>query len=226
MKTDGRTKRLIDMTGERFGRLVVVRRVENGKYGSMWLCKCDCGNEISVYGRSLRLGHTQSCGCLVKDIFTKHGMYKSRLHKEWRGIKHRCKNPSASHYEQYGGKGIKVCDEWQGENGFVNFMNWAMANGYSDDKSIDRIDPNGNYDSSNCRWVDMQVQSRNRGVKRTNTSGVTGVQLRTDRGVQKWRATIMIDGENISLGSYVDKQDAINARKEAELRYWGWTNIN
>ena len=156
--------KLIDLTGQRFGRLTVVCRVENGPAGSRWLCKCDCGGETTAYGSDLRSGHSSSCGCLRKErilnSITKHGCRHTTLYHRWLDMKNRCYNPKASRYERYGGRGITVCNGWR--NSFEAFRDWALANGYSDDLSIDRTDPNGNYCPENCRWVSMKVQAKNK----------------------------------------------------------------
>lgn len=153
-----------DITGQRFGRLVAIR--PNGKQGNniKWLCRCDCGNEITTNVSSLTRGKTKSCGCLRKEItskqFTKHGGRLDHLYAIYCSMKKRCKNPNDNHYEFYGGKGVKVCDEWQ--SNYASFKEWALQNGYSPKLSIDRIDVNGNYEPSNCRWVTMKEQANNK----------------------------------------------------------------
>ncbi len=160
------SKRL-NLEGKHFGRLTVGRfaYVKNGK--AYWRCICDCGNETVVQAKELNNGHTKSCGCLQKDIArqhqTKHGYSKTRLYRIWNQMKERCLNPNDSSYQWYGKKGITVCDEWK--NNFARFRNWAIQNGYTDDLTIDRIDVYGNYEPSNCRWITMKEQIRN---KRTN----------------------------------------------------------
>lgn len=154
-------KRLIDLTGERFGMLTVIKRVDNDKNGqARWLCKCDCGNEKVILGGSLTRKNraTTHCGCIPKNY--KHGMRNTRLYRIFSGMKSRCYNINEPHYDDYGGRGIKVCDEWLDD--FMNFYNWAMDHGYSDDLTIDRIDVNGNYEPSNCRWVTMREQQSNK----------------------------------------------------------------
>lgn len=154
-----------DMANQRFGRLLVVERADNDKYGNaMWLCKCDCGKTVVVKGQSLRRGDTLSCGCYHEDEvacrFTKHGQSRTRLYHTWQYMKRRCYNPKHKHYSYYGGRGIVVCDEWL--SSYENFMQWAISNGYSDDLTLDRIDSDGNYEPNNCRWVSRKVQQNNR----------------------------------------------------------------
>lgn len=161
-----------DLTGQRFGRWTVLyqaesRRDSRGYPLVMWHCLCDCGVEKDVLGETLRNGRSKSCGCLAKAIsakvasgtFKTHGQSKTRLYKIWAGIKKRCNNENSSNYKNYGGRGITVCDAWME---FEPFKEWAVKNGYADDLSIDRIDVNGNYEPTNCRWVTKVAQANNR----------------------------------------------------------------
>ncbi|MBQ3021944.1 MAG: hypothetical protein IJD91_01275 [Clostridia bacterium] len=153
----------IDLTGQRFGRLIVLEFVPNEKRGSYWLCRCDCGNEKVIRGNCLITKHTESCGCLFLDVrkasTTTHGNSNSRLYSIWKNMKQRCNNPNASKYGTYGGRGICVCDEWL--NNFPAFRTWALSHGYADNLSIDRIDNNKGYFPENCRWADNKTQCRN-----------------------------------------------------------------
>lgn len=215
-----------DLTGQRFGRWTVLERGENIGRATAWKCKCDCGTIKNVNGNSLKQGGTLSCGCLAVDASYKHGMYKSRLNKEYRGIKQRCYNPKNTRYEYYGGRGIKICDEWLGKEGFANFMNWSLENGYNDKLTLDRIEVDKSYSPSNCRWVDMKVQARNRRISPRNKTGISGVFLRTDRQLPKYRVGILDnEGKKINLGQYETLEEAKEVRKQAELKYWGFTNI-
>jgi hypothetical protein len=215
------TRRIIDLTDSIFGRWVVVKRAGSDKDNKpTWLCKCECGNTRIVNGASLRRGDSTSCGCYLRDITTTHGMYKSRLNKTYRGLKQRCYNPKNTRYPYYGGRGILMCDEWLGELGPVNFINWALENGYTDELSIDRIDNDGNYEPSNCRWVNQETQCRNRRVRVTNKTGVSGVTLRKDLKTISWRVTIRANGKNINIGTFHDFDHAVKKRKEAEIVYW------
>ncbi len=159
--------RLIDMTGKRIGHLIVLRRASHGLYGrghAAWVCKCDCGKKIVADGTLLRRGYYSSCGCMrrkrLHDIAYKHGMTNTRLFKIWSCMKQRCYYPKYIDYCSYGGRGIKVCDEWK--NSFQTFASWAISNGYNNALSIDRINVDGDYTPQNCRWATNIEQANNR----------------------------------------------------------------
>lgn len=128
--------KLIDLTNQRFGRLVVLHRGDNNNQGKpRWVVKCDCGNVIQVCGTSLKSGNTQSCGCIKSEIVVAknkenavHGEAGSRLYRIWIGMKTRCYNPKYNQYKDYGGRGIRICEEWLD---FQTFYDWAMTNGYN-----------------------------------------------------------------------------------------------
>lgn len=157
----------LDLTQQQFGRLTAIRRVGSKQGGALWLCRCSCGNFTEVTARSLRSGNTRSCGCIHKEQLVrrnrasaKHGYSdKERLYNIWHAMRQRCYDPNRKDYPNYGGRGISVCFEW---GDYEAFRSWAMANGYADHLSIDRIDVNGNYCPENCRWVDAKTQARNR----------------------------------------------------------------
>lgn len=158
-------KKLIDLTGKQFGKLTVIKmiKINNRTY---WKCKCECGNETVCRDDSLKVGHSLSCGCnkIGKNSKQfKHGKGNTRLYRIWSLMRCRCYNKNNKLYKYYGERGISICDEWTDkENGFINFYNWAMANGYTDELTIDRINVDGNYEPLNCRWVTMAVQCNNK----------------------------------------------------------------
>lgn len=169
----------INLVGRRFGRLTVRERVTSPKAQAQWRCVCDCGKETVVRSQDLRNGHTKSCGCYGLEVsvshtpsFSTHKESKSRLYRVWIGIKGRCNNCKNKAYSYYGGRGIKACQEW--DTSYETFRKWALANGYRDDLTIDRINVNGNYCPENCRWVDVKTQMNNtRANRRITQNGET-----------------------------------------------------
>lgn len=155
-----------DLTNSKFGKLTAIhpQRTNTGLYG--WLCRCDCGKETVVRTTALTHGHTTSCGCYAHHLRekgipnTKHGHTHHRLYSIWCDIKSCCTNPNVPCYKYYGGRGITICNEWG--NNFQSFFEWSIANGYAENLTIDRIDNDGNYTPTNCRWVTMAVQNKNK----------------------------------------------------------------
>lgn len=155
--------KFIDITGKRFNRLVVIERANNAKGGiPVWKCLCDCGKTTFVRGSNLKNGAVKSCGCLRNDTkpALTHNMSNSRLYRIWAGIKSRCYTKSSRAYQNYGNRGIKVCDEWK--DSFDSFMEWAISHGYTEKLTIERIDVNGDYCPDNCTWIPFNEQQGNR----------------------------------------------------------------
>lgn len=150
----------LDLTGKRFGRWTVLKRDENKTTrDSYWLCQCSCGTTRSVVRQYLQDGTSQSCGCLRAELLTSHGMYKSPEYTAWYSLIQRCTNQNNPRYPSYGGRGIEVCERWQ--NSFIDFYD-DMGPRPSKNHSIDRINNDGNYEPSNCRWTTRKVQQNNR----------------------------------------------------------------
>ena len=162
---------LINLAGKKFGRLTILSRASNDSRGeARWNCACDCGNHTVVLGSHLRKGHVVSCGCYAREIASsrmkghptrgnmRHGKSHTRLYTTWENMKTRCLNSKNRTYRWYGAVGVTICADWMS---FDKFQEWALSSGYQDDLTIDRIDPFGNYEPSNCRWVPKSEQRRN-----------------------------------------------------------------
>lgn len=166
-----------DCIGKKFNRLLVLKIAYKKNNSPYVLCRCDCGKEKVIKLYPITSNIIKSCGCYNRELAIalgkntyKHNMSKTRLYKIWSKMKERCYyKKDVRKYAYYGGRGITVCDEWK--NDFVTFKEWALKNGYQDNLSIDRIDVNGNYEPSNCRWITMAEQQRNRRNNKTRRFG-------------------------------------------------------
>lgn len=210
----------IDLTKRKFGRLVVVERAENAKNNrTQWKCRCECGKIVIVWSCHLRSGHTQSCGCLQKEItgrlFTKHGMRKTIEYNTWSLMLRRCNNPKSSAYCDYGGRGITVCKKWLKFVGFFEDMGIKPKG-----LTLERKNNDLGYCKDNCYWADRTVQSRNQRVRKDNKTGISGVWW--DKAEKKYRVNISLgNNKQLYVGRFVELKQATKARKDAELKHWG-----
>lgn len=191
-----------DRTGERYGRLTVIAMAGKTPSGrTLWRCKCDCGRETVVSGSNLGQGRQVSCGCKRREQAGKmnfsHGASKTRLYSIWTNMITRTTNPNGTAFHRYGGRGIKMCPEWR--RSFEAFQDWALANGYNEDLTIDRIDNDGDYTPDNCRWITWHEQFNHRSDTRL----------------------ITYKGETLSIAQWADK---LNLPKSALYQrfYSGW----
>lgn len=187
---------MYNLVGIKYGRLTPIKVVGKSKShgGNLWECKCDCGNIVVVPTAKLRNGHTTSCGCYCRDYNREahmkhcsitHGCKKPKLYRVWLGMRERCYYPKSNSYKSYGARGIAVCDEWL--NDFGAFKEWALSNGYYAGLSIDRIDPDGNYTPSNCRWIPLSENMIRQ--RKSIVIEVNGII----HGASKWAKIIHVD---------------------------------
>ena len=195
---------LNDLTGKRFGRLLVLFQGErvNGRIG--WVCRCDCGTIKTVGENLLSRGLAKSCGCLRKEVSrrksTKHSLCGTKLYHVYCNMKKRCYDPKSDHYKWYGAENKTICDEWMGENGFKHFSDWAFENGYEEDLTIDRIDNNKGYSPDNCRWVTMKKNCQN---KRNNH-------------------LITVDGVTMTISEWSDAKGLSKTLISTRINQLGW----
>lgn len=196
----------IDLIGQRHGRLVCVdylglKERADGRRNRMWRCICDCGNEKVV--STNQFGIIRSCGCLTGDV-AHDRLYKGRnkrLYSVLLRMKDRCYDPVSPYYHNYGGRGIKVCEEWLGDNGIDNFEKWALSHGYTEGLTIERINNNADYSPDNCKWATMKEQSNN---KRNNVR-------------------IEIDGKSQTLTQWCEQYDVPYSRVRVRVQKMGWS---
>ena len=210
----------INLVGQRFERLTVISECGRNSSGKvLWKCICDCGNEKITHTGNLRSKQAMSCGCYNRDLnrerLTTHGLRNSPEYTTWQSLKNRCTNETSDDYKNYGCRGIKVCDEWMHD--FNQFLS-DMGNRPSPTHSIDRINVDGNYEPSNCKWATPLEQAKNKRVRSDSKSGAKGVIWDKESG--KWRVFIGVNNKIIRIGRFKELADAIKAREEAELKYW------
>jgi len=198
----------IDLTGQKYGRWTVLQLAENDGNGIKWLCRCDCGVERSVRANDLRQNKSLSCGCYnhekIVERATKHNGCGTRLYYTYKNMIGRCYRKTSTHYDRYGARGITVCNEWLGNDGFTNFREWAEQTGYNDSLTIERIDIDKGYSPVNCKWIPFREQANNRSTTHWVTyNGVTQniTQWAKQIGIERRKLTYLMarDGEQETL---------------------------
>lgn len=206
--------KFINRTGQRFGRLLVVEEAgRNALKKVLWKCVCVCGVEVVLPSGSLVTGNTTSCGCILKEVITKHGGSQKASYNTWRAMMRRCYKQQDKDYPRYGGKGIFVCERWH------DYLSFALDMGEPiGDETLDRVNVYGNYEPSNCRWAGVKTQNRNVRVRASNMTGVTGVS-RTTSGT--YMAKVSVSKKSFYSKCFQTIEEAAAARKELERLHWG-----
>jgi hypothetical protein len=194
---------IVDLAGKKFEMLTVISRAENTKAGkAARLCECDCGKSPIVVGGNIMSGNSTNCGCVrlknAEKRLTTHGEFGTRLYAAWANMKRRTTNPNNHNYAYYGGRGISVCADWES---YEAFRDWAVVNGYQADLELDRIDNDGNYEPSNCRWVPRKKQANN---------------MRKNR-------VITYNGETHSLSEWAEITGIKRATLSNRINTYGWS---
>lgn len=214
-----------DITGQRFGRLLVIERSGSNSRGrAQWLCRCYCGHSLVVTGNALLRGNTKSCGCLSQEVSSAngklratHGHSRERLYQVWSNMRARCRSPQHHAYKNYGARGVTVCPEW--DSSYEAFRSWAYSNGYKEDAprgacTLDRINNDGPYCPENCRWVSMSEQRANqRRVMLLTYNGVTkpAAQWSIEAGLERH-----VVGNRIKKGWSVEAAITTPSRRKKE----------
>lgn len=211
-----------NLLGKVYGRLTVISPSDSINNRTYWKCRCVCNKVCNVRADQLKDGTTSSCGCLrierLREKICTHGATGTPTYDIWEAMGQRCNNQNSAGYAEYGGRGIKICDRWLGAEGFSNFLKDMGERPHK--LSLDRVDVNGDYSPENCRWADNSLQGFNTRKSKNNTSGRSGVSW--DRGRNKWSASIMKNRKTIHLGRFSSFEDAVKAREQAELKYFGF----
>lgn len=203
--------KFIDRTGQRFGKLMVVKR--NGTDACrkvLWECLCDCGKTTFTPSGSLVTGNTTSCGCITPNF--KHGGWKKASYNTWRAMMRRCYNPKDKDYPKYGGRGVYVHPDWHEYATFAAFMGEPLS-----DETLDRVDPYGSYTPENCRWASVRVQNRNLRVRENSKSGFIGVIAKGP----KWLAQITVGRKKHYGKLRLSVTEAAADRAYLERLHWG-----
>lgn len=203
--------KLIDRTGQVFGKLTVLEQAGRDKLKKvLWRCRCECGGEAVVVSGSLVTGNTTSCGCVIPNF--KHGGTGKGSYNTWRAMIRRCVVQTDKDYPRYGGKGVSVCPEWMSYENFVADMGEPAG-----DETLDRIDVYGNYEPSNCRWAGVKTQNRNVRLRPDSKTGYIGVS----KVGEKFMAKITVGQKAYYSKMLLTVEEAAAARKELERLHWG-----
>lgn len=223
--------KLEEIKNTKYGMLTITEEVEryytcSGKPKRQFLCKCDCGKEVTVVIGNLRSGNTRSCGCdQARQRKLKYGLCGGSVHHKreycsWKHMLGRCYDPKEAGYESYGGVGVKVCDRWNPSKGgsFSNF--YEDMGDRPEGCTLHRVNSVKLYSKDTCIWADLSHQAFDTKQSKRNTSGRTGVQW--DKEKNKWYATICVKRNVKFLGYYEDFEGAVAAREAAELEHFGF----
>lgn len=215
----------IDLTGEIFGKLLVLGIADTLNGRIRWDCICECGRRSKPHGSTLRKGLVKSCGCIRKEGRgnKKHGMRKTRPYSIWADMKKRCNNPNHAYFKYYGGNGVSYDPRWEDFSCF-----WEdMGESYNDKLTLDRINTYGAYCKDNCRWATSVEQGFNQKLRYDNITGVAGVYFRpTKKGTPRWHVKINDGPSNEThVGYFYNFREAVLARLNEELEIYGVCKI-